>query len=704
MRGSRAWTQRRPERCRASGRSSRGTTKRSGPCPLSIPSICCPGASLFFESAPAPLLGNVSDREGDEIGACVAAETEEACDEALGLLEIEWEILPHILDPKEAVQPGAPVIQPDATPDSNIAKEDNWAEGDVEAGFTEADHVVEYDRYIPIFNNHKPNPLTIVAWWQQDPLGGEGETLYIEGDLSDHPRRGILKAFNLPEDKLHWRTVISGAHYCDHLPRRLTILAPLLAKRAGRPVRIAHTRRDNFDVGGHGHDHVHMKIGFTDEGMLTAAEGRVISSSGVRGVLGNQHTLDALITTRCPNIKNETKYVWTNTVRTFAEPGSPIDWEVLTTAMWRIADKLGMDPTEVALKNCHTPEPSLRLCIEKGKAAIDWDRNWHAPGTRKLPNGKMHGLGFRYHDAPRHSHAMYTCTLALKSDGKVYSPYRGHWRGVYGEDACAMVIAEEVGARPEDVIIQYDYLSSATARGGGSDGGGASTWVAKEAAIDLKALLLKTAAARFEVSPDDLDTRDSRVYFKANPERSHGFGEFATDMSLAYPRDLVVSYTGRPPLDVWSTDRYRILRTMNVVFCEVEVDCETGHVDITRWVAACDVGKALRPSSVEGQIEGQLIMNTGVGKMEDHVWDKPTGVLLNGNDLEYKLPTILDTPPIDPLLIETRLGNGCYGATGISHQIIDKGIVACAVQNAIGIWIDDMPVTPDKVLKALGKV
>ena len=206
------------------------------------------------------------------------------------------------------------------------------------------------------------------------------------------------------------------------------------------------------------------------------------------------------------------------------------------------------------------------------------------------------------------------------------------------------------------------------------------------------------------VKPEELDTRDSRVYFKADPERSHGFGEFATDMPLAYPRDLVVSYTGRPPLDVWSTARYRILQTMNAVFCEVEVDSETGDVEITRWVAACDVGKALRPSSVEGQIEGQLIMNTGIGRMEDHIWDKQTGVLLNGNDLEYKLPTMLDTPAIDPILIETRSGNGCYGATGISHQIIDKAVVGCAVHNAIGKWIDDMPITPDKVLKALGNI
>jgi CO/xanthine dehydrogenase Mo-binding subunit len=663
-----------------------------------------PDSPPSFRSRAVPVLGNEAEREGDEIGACVAAETEEICDQALKLIEIEWEVLPHVLDPKEALEPGAPILHPDISPDSNISKEEFWEDGNVEAGLREADHVIEYDRFFPIYNNHKPNPITMVAWWEQDPLGNEGETLFVEGDLSDHPRRGIRQAFNLPEDKLHWLTVCSGGLYCDHLPRRLGILAPLLAKTTGRPVRIAHSRRDNFDVGGHGHDRTHLKIGFNNDGMLTAVHGQIVSSVGVRGLIGYAHDIEAFRTTKCCNIKNEVKYVFTNTVRTFAEQGMPVNWEGLTTAIWRIADQLGMDPTEVALKNCHTPEPSLKLCIEKGKAAIGWDEKWHPPGTKRLPNGKMHGLGFRYHDAPRHSHANYTCTVVIKSDGKVYVPARGHWRGTYGEDACAMVIAEELGARPEDVILQYDPLASFNARGGGSDGGTASSWVVKEAAIDAKALLLKNAAARLNVTPEELDTKDSCVYLKANPEKSYSFGDFATDLVFGYPRDLVTSYTGRPPLDIWTTSRYKALATMNVIFCEVEVDTETGELEITKWVGACDVGKAIRPSSTEGQIEGQFIMNTGVAKLEDYIWDKARGVLLNGDDIEYKIPTMLDVPPIDPVVLETRLGSGCYGATGISHQIVDKGIVACAVQNAIGKWIDDIPITPDKILKALGKI
>jgi CO/xanthine dehydrogenase Mo-binding subunit len=229
--------------------------------------------------------------------------------------------------------------------------------------------------------------------------------------------------------------------------------------------------------------------------------------------------------------------------------------------------------------------------------------------------------------------------------------------------------------------------------------------VAKEAAIDLKALLLKNAAAVLKVTPEELDTRDSRVFLKADPEKSYAFGMFAADTVFGWPRDITTSYTGRPPFSSWKRDtRYRILDTMNALFCEVEVDTETGDVEITNYVAACDVGKAIRPASVEGQIEGQLVMNTASAKLEDYIWDEKTGVLLNGNDLEYKVPTILDVPPIEPIVLETRLGNGCYGATVISHQIVDKGIIACAVHNAIGKWIDSVPITPDKILEALGKI
>jgi CO/xanthine dehydrogenase Mo-binding subunit len=653
---------------------------------------------------PEGILSTQADREGEEIGVCVAAESEEICDEALRLLDIEWEIQPHIVDMKEALEPGAILLQPDIH-DDNVACEYNWELGDVEAGFKEADHVIEYDRGFAFINTHKPNPFTMVAWWEQDKFGGEGKSLNVYSDtfLADH--HWLALAFDLPEDKIHWLNLFMGGQYCDFMLRRLSFLTPLLAKRTGRPVRMAFTRRDAFDCGGDSADTTHLKIGFTYEGLLVAAEGQILSDVGTRGPRELTHSAEAFNATKCKNVKSQAKAVFSSTTRRGIDHSYPVNWEVLTTAIWRISDQLGLDPIEVSLKNCHTTEPSLKLCIDKGKEAFDWDGKWHSAGTRKLPNGKMHGVAFRYHDAPRHSHANYSCTVAIRGDGKVYVPSKGPWRGVYCDDAVAMVVAEELGARAEDVIIKYDFWASFTSQGGGSDGGPASTWAAKEAALRCKDLLLEQAAKKLGGAPDDYDTADSRVYLKADPAKNWGFAFFVLDFATEWQRDLVASYTGQPPGSVFFIEpRYSVLDTMSVVFCEVEVDPETGDVDITRWVIVHDAGKAIRPSSIEGNIEGMIIAGSGAHRTEEFIFDKRTGVLLNGNDLEYKIPTILDVCPIDSIIVETRTGTGCYGATGIGHSIIDKAIVACAVQNAIGEWVDDIPITPAKVLKALGKI
>ena len=510
----------------------------------------------------APMLGNVADLEGDEVGAVVAAESEELCEEALRLLKVDWEELPQYTDPLEAMKPGAAPLQPELTPQSNVFQTSKYDIGNVDEAFKKADHVVEYDSNFLQWGLHHPNPATGVAWWEQDQVGGEGNN------------------------------------------------------------------------------------------------------------------------------------VWTNTARSGLGPDNPYAWQLLTIAITKVANELGMDPIEVTLKNVSPSINQLKQCIEVGKKAINWDQKWHAPGTKKLPNGKMHGIAFRYHTIGRGGGNIYACTVNIKADGKVYMPLKGPWRGLFAEDAAAMVVAEELGARLEDVFLDYDPLAMYTCVGGGSAGGTEGPWVAKEAAIDCKKVLLEVAAAKLRVAPDELDIKDSRIYLKADPSKNYGFGGFCNS-SEDMARDIAATFTGKPlPPSVM----------MNGVFCEVEVDTETGQVEITNFVAAVDCGKALRPSSTEGQIDSQLIMTVGACMLEEMIYDKTSGVLLNGSTLEYKPPTILDIPTMNPILLESRTGTSCYKSGGVSHCIMERGMVACAVHNAIGKWIEDVPITPDKVLKALGKI
>ena len=415
-------------------------------------------------------------------------------------------------------------------------------------------------------------------------------------------------------------------------------------------------------------------------------------------------------TTRCVNLKSETQSAYTSSGKVTGSQTSPYDWDAMTIADQTIAEKLGMDPTDVALKNVHGPSsqkdpgvpPSLVQCIEKGRKAMNW--KWHPAGTKILPDGRMHGLSFRYALSPRHAKQPYTATVTIQADNKVYVPLKGPWIGVYAADACALVVSEELGAKVEDVILLYDNKALFTPVGGGSDGTSASAWVMKEAAVACKKALLELAAVHRELrcKPEDLDTKDTMVYLKKDPSKAWPFGKFIADEGFGdHDLDIAATFFGRPPETTWSLGG-KVLDVMNTSFCEVAVDPETGGVEVTKFVVVCDPGKVLRMTSFEGQLHQAMFFGQGGGLSEEWIYDKPTGVKLSTNMFEYKKPTILDFGPIETYAVETRSGNACYGGTGISHCMAAPLLPVCAVANAIGKWIAP-PVTPDKVLKALGK-
>jgi CO/xanthine dehydrogenase Mo-binding subunit len=657
------------------------------------PEIKAIGNAAFGYTGQAVFTGT-ADREGEDVGVCVAAESEEICDEALRLVKVEWEILPHILDPREAIKPGAPILNPDVDPKTNVCEVIAWEDGDVAAGFAAADHIAEFDFSDVRGAHHRANPNTNIAYWEEDPTGTEGKTLVVDTGMQLQrcgPSYTARAALNLSWDKVHVLTPYWGGKYCGSISQRGEVLAPLLAKKTGRPVRMAYSRRDDFDTGWpQGYSHV--KIGFNKDGVIVAAHGQTIGDYGTKG--GNTSSIPTMTTfrtTKCKNIKNENQTTFTNTARNRPKPGGCY-MHLLSKSIWVIADKLGMDPTEVALKNCHTPEPSLKACIENGKKAMGWQ--WHAAGTKKLANGRMHGYGFRYGEI-RIGTLTQTVALSMRDDGKIYMPHQEALLGTHWEDAVAMVIAEETGAKIDDVVVHFVPNIPSWMEGTSRARGPNTTWVAKEAAIDLKAALLKAAAASLKVTPEELDTNESTVYLKADPTKTYPFKRFS-DVNNS---TLAASFTGSAP----PYQGPKTLTTLNTVFCEVEVDTETGELEITKWVVACDAGKVLRPSSYEGQIENPMIFNTGFAMREEAIWDKATGVRLNASTLGYGPSTILDIPPIVMPTVETRLESGCYGATTQAHSLGDTITASLAVYNAIGKWIDE-PITPDKVLKALGKI
>jgi CO/xanthine dehydrogenase Mo-binding subunit len=700
-------------------------------------------ASGGFMGPPQPFLTDTADQEGGVVGAIVVAEDEDICDEALRQLkkDIKWEVLPHVVDLREGRKPGSPVIRPPSPepkggfggfgmgggnnpPKKGNVSYSNRSAGDVEAGFREADHIIEYDINLPAFSGHIPNPIGSVAWWFDDVYHGEGKNLRIEGNPWGHDQ--VLRMYRMPAEKVFQECMLVGGRYCDWGTRKSQLITPMLAKRTGRPVRCVNDRYDQYDFNLN-QRLMHLKVGFKRNGLITAIDDFSIADNGVQGssVFGTtmDQTYGPYFTTRCQNVSQKMDIVDSNRGKMWLSgQHNPMNWDSITLAIHLIAEKLGKDPIDIARLNLHGPDsqtdpnpvPSFEACIEAVKKIMNW--KWHDTGKKKLKDGRMHGASFRYQQCPRHSVSGYNPKLELRN-GVVHLDSRGPVIGNYIMEANMMVVAEELGLNYEDIKGELDHHEIYKPWGGGSDGTTASGWTLKECANILKKQILEAAIEEANnppapsgfgffgakkqapnpfkgMKPEDLDMQDGKVVVKSDHSKS-------LPLAQAVKANLFATYSGRPPAAVW-TAQGKKFDTMNVVTCEVAVDTETGEVEILRFGVVADPGKVIRRTSLESQIHQVMDFSTGCQILEDYFYDEKTGVKLNTNMFEYKKVGMLDMPRVDMELLETRAGNAAYGSNGVSHSMANTHLVIAAIYNAIGKWVDP-PATPDKVLKALGK-
>ena len=697
-----------------------------------------------------PFLDNYADQDGMEVGCIVVAEDEDICEEALRALDVKWEVYPHVVDILKGREPDSPIVRQlrydlkdrysriDPAKQNGNVNYSDVVQGDMEEGFRQADHIIEYECDLPAFSGHIPNPPASVAWWTKEPYR-DGEWLHIEGAVQRRPH--IANLYGIPDNRTVQEGFFQGGKYCDWGMRKSQEITPFLAKRLGRPVRCANTREDTFDFIMN-QRFIHMKVGFTNEGLITAIDDFSIADGGIQGSssfgTANDQGYGPYYTLKCLNINQHMEVVDSNTGKMYLSgQHCPFNWDTLTVGLHIIAEKLGKDVIEIAKLNLHGPSSqedmgevlSFEACLDAGKKIMNWD--WHKAGAKTLPDGRKHGASFRYQICPRHAFSGYNCKLEYRG-GQIHMPTQGPITGIYAVECNVMVVAEELNVEYNDVVVDFHWSNVFTPVGGGSDGTTASSWANKECANALKALILEQAAKEAEnpplpgmgqppappnplkgYTPEELDiapypltdpkepfpfpvTKGPIIYVKSDPSVFLPIGRAVT-------RELVATYSGRPPAAIWSLGRGKMLDTMNICSCEVAVDEETGMVEILRFVAVADPGKVIRPTSLESQIDQVMFFSQGCQLLEEYVFDEKTGLRLNADMVNYKKPTPLDVPIVDKHFEETRSGNAVYGASGISHSLANTHLIICAIYNAIGVWVQP-PATPDKILRALGKI
>ena len=715
-----------------------------------------PPEAQVYGHAPSyrPPLAGVCHFEGEPMGAAVAADTEEIAEEAIKLIEVEWHQRPFHVDPLKAMEPGAPLSNPEDYPGKNYFNEgalDVDEIGDVEKGLAEADVVLEFDN---VRRQHTwigpERPCGVFRW------NGDYPEVWVKQQRPQVCKKVISSWFGgIPMNRITIHIPYQGASFggWSQIPWNMGghYCAAVVAKRTGRPVKWSFNRREDFYGGQSDEGRYYYKVGAKNDGTITAVKARAVLANQMFSVFGiTKHIIE---NTKIPNVYGLTQDVWINKgmnvpTRCEQNPNAYSMCHVFN----RVAGALKMDPTQVALLNDgadghdinwlneqkkklgFTVRDSLRECIEMGKKAMDWDAKWHQPGTLRLPNGRMHGMGFTWTHEWEDSSGTAEMAIRLEPEDGTATLFGIRADvGVNAETAYCQAAADELGMRVEDIYYKNKVDAGHYAMTPDSSSNTSiNVFATRSAARKLKQKILTTATqpsgrtqrgqfpAQFEgCKPEDLDIKNSYIYVKSDPSRKKSLKEFVRPMGIEGPITYVPEMgEGAERCDfteplfaqgwhvqqgAYSSARVRMCRQTH--FMEVEVDTDTGEVYVTRVVNVNDVGKVISWEGCEGQQYGGSYMGVGRGFYEEVVHDKHTGVMLNGNLIDYKFATYNDVGPIITKLVETGMGYGPYGALGIGEDVatVVPALPGPAVHNAIGIWVDDFPLTPAMILKALGK-
>ena len=645
--------------------------------------------------------------------AAIAATSLHLAEHAISLIEVDYEVLPGVTDVLEAMKDDAPVlherlanlenanIRPGGLRDdddtekaTNISNHFFFELGDTEQGFKDADIVVEREYRTATVHQGYIEPHSATAMWGED--GKLTIWCSSQGHFQIRDLTGLV--LGVPVSQIKVIPMEIGGGFGGKTVIYLEPVAAVLSKKTGRPVKVSMGRAEVFEATGPtSGSYIRVKIGANKAGMITGADITMMyEAGGFPGSPINQACQCVLSPYDIANGRIEGYDVVVNKPKAAAyrAPGVPAAAFAAESVIDEICEKLGMDPLEFRTKNAskegsrRIPGPVLQKVgyLETLAAAMDTE---HYKTPLEGPNrGRGIAAGFWFNGT-----GPACATASVNADGTVSliegSPDIGGSRA-----SMAIQVAEVLGLPAEDVHPTIGDTDSVgyTSLSAGSGATFKSGWACYEAATDIKQQLIQRAARIWDVSPDDVEYTDGVASHKSDSELKLTFKQLAGRLIG----------TGGPVVGRGNVNPAGVGNSFAVHIVDVEVDPETGKVAVLRYTALQDVGKAVHPSYVEGQIQGGVVQGIGWALNEEYVYNK-SGVMDNSSFLDYRMPTSLDLPMIDTVIVEIANPGHPFGIRGVGEVCIvpPMGAMANAIHNAIGVRMDVLPMSPGNILEAL---
>ena len=634
--------------------------------------------------------------------ASVAAISPHVAEEALKLIEVDYEVLPPVVTAPEAMKGDAPLLHDDIKTTelgeetdkvSNVAAHFQFKKGDIEKGFAEADVVVEREFNTSTVHQGYIEPHTCTVDWNKDGRVYIWTSTQAPFEVRD-ATAGIL---GLPVSKARLTPLEIGGGFGGKWEPYGEPIAALLSKKTDRPVKIVMSRMDEFDcTGPTPGSFMRVKMGATNDGKITAAQGYLAFEAGfVPGSVveaGGQcifaaYDLDNVIIDGYDVVVNKPKS------GAYRAPGSTQVAFATESVVDEIAKKLGLDPLGFRLMNA-AKEGTRRAdgprfarigCVEVLEAMRDHP-HYNAPleGSNR---GRGVSVGFWFNVGLQSS-----CSLSVNSDGTV-GLVEGSTDIGGTRSSVAMQAAEVLGVPVEDIrptVVDTDSIGF-TAGTGGSRVTFATGWAAYEAAQEVKRRMIKRAATIWDVDPTSVEMTKGVIQSKSDPELKMTFKELAGELSGS----------GGPIMGSATVDPKGEGGSFAGNIVDVEVDPDTGKVEILRFTAVQDAGKAIHPSYVEGQLQGGSVQGIGWALNEEYFMDQE-GRMSNSTFLDYRMPIALDLPMIDTVIVEVANPGHPFGVRGVGEANIvpPPAAIANAINGAVGVRMQDLPMPPSAVLKA----